>query len=77
MSEEVLNAILRLLAIVASEDAVSEEERTFIQNFLRESVDQETARKYMQIFNKLVSEEQNVDLSKNIKKICFFSVVPR
>ncbi len=70
MSEEVLNAILRLLAIVASEDAVSEEEHTFIQNFLRESVDQETARKYMQIFNKLVSEDQNVDLAKNIKKIC-------
>ena len=70
MSEEVLNAILRLLAIVASEDTVSEEERTFIQNFLRESLDQETARKYMQIFDKLVAEDHAVDLSKHIKKIC-------
>ncbi|MBV6639506.1 MAG: ATP-binding cassette domain-containing protein, partial [Cyclobacteriaceae bacterium] len=70
MSEEVLNAILRLLAIVASEDTVSEEERTFIQNFLRESLDQDTARKYMQVFDRLVSEDHNVDLSKHIKKIC-------
>ncbi len=70
MSEEVLNAILRLLAIVASEDTVSEEEHTFIQNFLRESLDQDSAKKYMQVFDRLVAEDHAVDLSKHIKKIC-------
>ncbi len=71
MSEEVLNAILRLLAIVASEDAVSDEERSFIQNFLRESLDRNDAKKYMKVFDELVSQDHDEDQSKNIKRTCY------
>ncbi len=70
MSEEVLNAILRLLAIVASENKVSSEERTFIQNFLRESLDQDTADRYMRVFEKYVSEEDEKEIVQHLKKTC-------
>ncbi|XOV94682.1 MAG: ATP-binding cassette domain-containing protein [Bacteroidota bacterium] len=56
MSEEVLNAILRLLAIVAAEDAVTDEERSFIQNYLKESLDRDAAKHYINVFDQFASE---------------------
>ncbi len=70
MSEEVLNAILRLLAIVAAEDTVSEEERSFINNYLNESLDHDSASKYMQVFDKLVTKDVNETSAKKVQEIC-------
>lgn len=68
MSEEVLNAIIQLLAIVAKEDDVTLDERASIKNFLSDSLPRDDAKKYMALFDHL-SENATDDKEAERKKI--------
>jgi ABC transport system ATP-binding/permease protein len=45
MSEQLLRAIIELLAIVAIEDDVTEEERESVRNFLLQNLNKEESNK--------------------------------
>ena len=56
MSEQILKAIIQLLAIVAKEDDLTKDEKRAIEDFLLESVSHEDAKRYMKLFKQLVDE---------------------
>ena len=56
MSEQLLRAIIHLLAIVAKEDDVTEDERNSIEDFLLENLNEEESIKYMQLFDEMTSQ---------------------
>ncbi|MFT6867583.1 MAG: tellurite resistance protein, partial [Cyclobacteriaceae bacterium] len=68
MSEEVLNAIIQLLAIVAKEDDVTLDERASIKNFLNDSLNTEAAKKYLELFDEL-SQNATTDTEAEKRKI--------
>lgn len=72
MSEEILTAIIRLLAIVAKEDDITLDERASIENFLRENLNQKTVDKYLKLFDEisisLLHESKNE--AQTIAHIC-------
>ena len=53
MSEKLLKAIINLLAIVAKEDEVTEDERNSIEKFLVENIGKEEAAKYIRFFDRI------------------------
>ncbi|UXX78055.1 ATP-binding cassette domain-containing protein [Reichenbachiella carrageenanivorans] len=55
MSEQLLKAIIHLLAIVAKEDDVTEDERNSIEDFLLENLSKGDSLKYMQLFDQMTS----------------------
>lgn len=73
MSEQILEAIIRLLAIVAREDDVTLDEKATIANFLVDNVTMDDAARHLQTFEELAeskesqSEEQ---YKKEIDQIC-------
>lgn len=72
MSEEILNAIINLLAIVAREDDVTSDERASIENFLRNNLNEQTAGIYLRLFDELASDQTSVRSEQDkIKEICF------
>ena len=71
MSEEILNAIINLLAIVAREDDVTTDERASIENFLRNNLNEQTALSYLKLFDEIASNRSNIKSEKEkIKEIC-------
>ena len=73
MSEEILRAIIHLLAIVAKEDEVTLDEKASILSFLKESVTEEDANKYLGHFDKYVekiaaTDENDLELVDGICK---------
>ncbi len=53
MSEEILNAIIQLLAIVAKEDDVTSDEIASIEHFLGENLDEKKTKHYLKLFEDL------------------------
>ncbi|MFY0600736.1 MAG: ATP-binding cassette domain-containing protein [Cyclobacteriaceae bacterium] len=68
MSEEILNSIIQLLAIVAKEDDVTLDERAAIRNFLSDSLPANEANRYMDLFDNL-SQNATDDKEAERKKI--------
>lgn len=56
MSEQLLRAIIRLFAILAKADGISEDEKKTIRNFLLERLNEDTAMHYYSLFNQLIEE---------------------
>jgi len=52
MSEQVLNAILQLLGLIAREDGVTAEEEQTVTRFLREEVSHQDLDTYLNVFRK-------------------------
>lgn len=74
MSEELLKAIIQLLAIVAKEDQVTEDERATIEKFLIENLNKEESHKYLKLFDDLTvgvpnSPADNIDEKAEIVNI--------
>ncbi|MEQ9423417.1 MAG: ATP-binding cassette domain-containing protein [Cyclobacteriaceae bacterium] len=74
MSEELLKAIIQLLAIVAKEDQVTDDERETIEIFLSQNLSKEDTAKYLQLFDKLTagvpnSPDDNIDEKAEIINI--------
>ncbi len=70
MSEKVLKAILQLLALIAREDGVTEEEEQTVVHFLKEEVSRQDIDTYLNLFRKyiiLFDEQPNTD---SLEKIC-------
>jgi ABC-type multidrug transport system ATPase subunit len=71
MSEQILKAILQLLAIVAKEDDLTTDEIAIVENFLAEQLTVEEAKEYFNMFIKWTQEAHDVsEESKRILGIC-------
>lgn len=76
MSEALLKAIIKLFAIVAKEDTVTEHERVQILNFLTEHLNANAVAGYMQQFDDYCdslpsgADHDEVEEQRNIKTIC-------
>ena len=55
MSEQVLNAILQLLGLIAREDGVTAEEEQTVTRFLREEVSHQDLDTYLNVFRKYIT----------------------
>ncbi|MFY0626886.1 MAG: ATP-binding cassette domain-containing protein [Reichenbachiella sp.] len=67
MSEQLLRAIIHLLAIVAKEDDVTEDERNAIQDFLLENLSWKECEKYLKLFDQMtthMSQDRAVSFSE-------------
>jgi len=56
MSEPVLNAILRLFALVAKEDLVTKQERDHVQHFLEDHLSQQAVDSHLILFDKYCNQ---------------------
>jgi ABC-type multidrug transport system ATPase subunit len=73
MSEQILEAIIRLLAIVAREDDVTLDEKATIANFLVDNVTMDDAARYLQTFEELAESQESQteeQYKKDIEQIC-------
>ena len=61
MSEQLLKAIILLFAILAKVDGVSENEKETIKNYLLNRLNEKTALKYFELFNRLIEVYKNED----------------
>lgn len=59
MSEPVLNAILRLFALIAKEDLITTHEREYIQVFLSDHLSQKATEDHMRLFDEFAIEISN------------------
>ena len=57
MSETLIKALMKLFAIIANDGGISDDERTVVENFLKQQINQEAAKEYMQWFEKFALEE--------------------
>ena len=67
MSEQLLRAIIHLLAIVAKEDDVTEDERNAIQDFLIDNLSSEDVEPFMKLFDQMtdhMSQDRKVSFSE-------------
>jgi ABC transport system ATP-binding/permease protein len=52
MSEEILKALMQLFAIIAKQDVgLSENEREFVQNFLKQQLNESSVKEYLALFD--------------------------
>src|SRR6478609_907836 len=56
MSEPLLNAILRLFALVAKEDLVTKQERDHIQHFLEDHLSEQAVASHLLLFDKYCNQ---------------------
>ncbi len=70
MSEEILHAILQLLAIVAKEDYVTSDERNSVEKFLTNTLNREKAQYYLDYFDQMVEEFDGNDELEKINATC-------
>ena len=70
MSEKVLKAILQLLALIAREDGVTEEEEQTVVHFLREEVSRQDIDTYLDLFRKYVIFFDEQPNTESLEKIC-------
>lgn len=70
MSEQILRAIIELLAIVAKEDDVTLDEKAAIERFLNENLSKEDTQKYMQLFEELTNKESGKSDYEQLDIIC-------
>ncbi|MBN8575424.1 MAG: ATP-binding cassette domain-containing protein [Cytophagales bacterium] len=59
MSEPVLNAIMRLFALLAKEDHITQQEREYIQVFLADHLSQKATEDHMRLFDEFAIEISN------------------
>jgi len=69
MSEPVLKAILRLFAIVAKEDSVTQQERDYVQAFLHDHLGRKAVMENMAYFDTF-AQDLTGDYGKNVEALC-------
>src|SRR3982751_3664946 len=69
MSEPVLNAILRLFAIVAKEDQVTQQERDYILAFLNDHLGRKAVMEKIAFFDEFAKTLSH-DQEKNVAALC-------
>ncbi len=74
MSEPVLKAIMRLFALVAKEDSVTEQERNHIKHFLAEHLSQKSMESHLRLFDEYALETSEAlstaEQQESIQRIC-------
>lgn len=69
MSENLLNALLELFALIAKKGTVTDDERNTINNFLQEQLSSDAAQKHLNTFDRF-AQQHVADEKKEIDKIC-------
>ncbi len=70
MSEEILRALMQLFALIVKQDeGVLSGERAYVESFLNQQLNQETANEYLKLFDKQSStdEDKDADPEKKVK----------
>ncbi len=68
MSEEILRALMQLFALIVKQDeGVLSGERAYVESFLNQQLNQETAGEYLKLFDEQSSEETDKDPEKKVK----------
>jgi ABC transport system ATP-binding/permease protein len=62
MSEELLKAIIKLFAIVARQDDLTQKEKNNIEDYLNDHLNKESTAKYLELFDDLVVQQHNTVL---------------
>jgi ABC transport system ATP-binding/permease protein len=58
MSEEILKALMQLFAIIAKQDVgLSENEREFVQNFLKQQLNESSVKEYLSLFDSFIGDK--------------------
>jgi ABC transport system ATP-binding/permease protein len=58
MSEEILKALMQLFAIIAKQDVgLSENEREFVQNFLKQQLNESSVKEYLTLFDSFIGKQ--------------------
>ncbi|MBI3220200.1 MAG: ATP-binding cassette domain-containing protein [Bacteroidetes bacterium] len=74
MSEPVLKAIMRLFALVAKEDTVTEHERNHIKHFLADHLSQKSMENHLRLFDEYARETSDAlsaaQQQESIQRIC-------
>lgn len=74
MSEPVLKAIMRLFALVAKEDSVTEHERNHIKHFLADHLSQKSVESHLRLFDEYARETSDAltaaQQQESIQRIC-------
>ncbi len=59
MSEEILKALMQLFAIIAKQDVgLSTNEREFVENFLRQQLNESSVKEYLALFDEYVGDKK-------------------
>ena len=70
MSEEILKALVQLLAIIATEDEITLDEKATIENFLSENLANNKVASYLELFESVSTEiAAREDKTDDLKKI--------
>ncbi len=74
MSEEILRALMQLFALIVKQDeGVLSGERAYVESFLNQQLNQETANEYLKLFDEQSSDEETDDKDSG-KKVKLTSV---
>ena len=69
MKEELLKAILQILAIIAKEEEVKHDERESVRHFLLQNLRKSDTGRYMEYFDRLISGEESATLEQSQEAI--------
>lgn len=71
MSEEILRALMQLFAIIAKQDdgIITEEERTYVENFLLQQINADSAKEYMALFDQFTSSTNASSTAKKLTSV--------
>ncbi len=62
MSEEILKALMQLFAIIAKQDVgLSAKEREFVQNFLKQQLNESSVKEYLTLFDSFIGNQKEGD----------------
>ena len=60
MSEEILRALMQLFAIITKQDdGASEDERGFVEHFLRQQLSSEVVKDYIALYDSFITGDQD------------------
>jgi len=66
MSEEILKALMQLFALIAKQDVgISEKERSFVENFLKQQLNESAVKEYLALFDSFITSDREKN-SENI-----------
>lgn len=69
MSEEILKALMQLFAIIAKQDVgVSTNERVYVENFLRQQLNEKSVKEYLTLFDKYIGDKKASEIDTDKEK---------
>ena len=68
MSEEILKALMQLFALIAKQDVgISEKERSFVENFLKQQLNESAVKEYLALFDSFITSDRGKNSENTIE----------